>query len=157
MIDSRSARGGQGGRRARTPRGVATTALLLFSLGGCREHKPSREKGTPSSVARYPHAADRFTTLVRRQLSARDPVRAEQEVLCETDRMARALGEREALLRVQTALDTVYRTRADSNAVPGLDRQLGGRVFTAGGAACDSMIAAWDSVAPIRVDTTPSR
>jgi hypothetical protein len=105
-------------------------------------------------MAAYPHAADRYTLLVRSQLTAVDPALIEQQVVCEGIRLEKALGGDEALLRIRSALDTAYRTRADSDALQRLSDKLAGQEFGSDGTACDSMIAAWDSASPIRPEHT---
>jgi hypothetical protein len=62
--------------------------------------------------------------------------------------MGRALGFKEAALRVRTALDTAYRTARDSIALGRVERLLGGQSF-GDGEVCDSLIAAADREEPI--------
>jgi len=87
--------------------------------------------------------------LVRKQLSARDPVAAEQEILCETERMSHALGDAEAFERIRSALDTAYLRQNDSVSLARVARALAGHALGTGEGVCDSLIAAADSVDPI--------
>lgn len=87
--------------------------------------------------------------LVRKQLSDADPVRTEQEMMCEGERMSRALGATEAAARISGALDTAYRTHDDSLALERVSRALAGRVLGTGDHVCDSLIAAADRTDPI--------
>lgn len=87
--------------------------------------------------------------LVRRQLSDVDPVRTEQEVICETERMGRTLGYEEAGVRIRSALDTAYRSTHDSLALGRVERELGGHSLGDGDHVCDSLIAAADREEPI--------
>jgi len=86
---------------------------------------------------------------VRQQLAAEDPLQAEQQILCEGERMSRTLGDREAAERIRSALDTAYRRKKDSVALPGISRALAGHALGTEGHVCDSLIAAADSVDPI--------
>lgn len=117
--------------------------------GACKRPAHSAAQQPPQSVKKYPHAADRFVRLMRRQLSDVDPVRTEQEAVCETERMALALGDKEAARRVRTALDTTYTTARDSLAFGRVDRALAGHSFGTGDHVCDSLIAAADREEPI--------
>jgi hypothetical protein len=108
-------------------------------------------------VEQYPHAADRFMLLVRKQLSDPDPARVEQEMMCEGDRMSRALGEAEAEARIRAALDTAYLHHSDSVALRRVSSALAGRVLGTGDHVCDSLIAAADRTDPIVPVRQPER
>ncbi|HEY7896625.1 MAG TPA: hypothetical protein VIC24_17100 [Gemmatimonadaceae bacterium] len=76
-------------------------------------------------------------------------MRTEQEAICETERMALALGYEEAGLRIHSALDTAYLTARDSVAFGRVERMLGGQSLGTGDHVCDSLIAAADREDPI--------
>lgn len=128
---------------------AGSIASSMASGGGCTGSARKPAEAVPHSVARYPHAADRLIRLVRRQLSDADPVRTEQEAICETERMALALGYEEAGVRIRTALDTAYLTARDSLAFGRVERLLGGQTLGTGDHVCDSVIAAADREDPI--------
>lgn len=158
MSPTHNMHGGRSGRRARprarlrrSPIGVA---LTLVALVACSSYTPPYRSKRPASMAAYPHATDHLIALVRAQLTAPDPASIEQQVACETVRLENALGGEEALLRIRGVLDTAYRTRADSDALQQLPNKLAGEEYGSGGTECDSLIAAWDSVAPIRPETS---
>jgi hypothetical protein len=87
--------------------------------------------------------------LVRKQLSDPDPARVEQEMMCEGERMSRALGAAEAAARVSDALDTAYPQHDDTVALQRVARALAGRTIGTGDHVCDSLIAAADRTDPI--------
>jgi hypothetical protein len=120
---------------------VAGCIVPLMLCGACKHPLPKAAQAS-WSVARYPRAADRLIGLVRRQLSDANPVRTEQEVICETERLAAALGYEEASARVRGALDTAYRDRRDSLALERVGRMLGGQALGTGDGVCDSLNAA---------------
>ncbi|HKV52982.1 MAG TPA: hypothetical protein VJO52_17425 [Gemmatimonadaceae bacterium] len=130
---------------------MAAVGGIVWSVasGACYRPAPDARQETPASVARYPHAADRFARLMRRQLSDVDPVLTEQQIICEGERIAITLGDAEASLRIRTALDTAYRTARDSSAFARVERLLGGHSFGTGDHVCDSLIAAADREDPI--------
>jgi len=97
----------------------------------------------------YPRAADRFILLVRKQLTAADPAEVEQQILCEAERVSRALGDAETSIRLRSALDTAYARRSDSLLFERVGRSLAGRVLGTGDHVCDSLIAAADRIDPI--------
>jgi len=137
-----------------THRRIRLLAVLASFVAGVAPgacNRPARRRAVPApqSVAQYPRAADRLIRLVRRQLSDENPARTEQEVVCETERMAATLGYKEAALRVRTALDTAYLTARDSTALGRVERLLGGRSFGDGNHVCDSLIAAANREEPI--------
>ncbi len=103
---------------------VAGSVVSGLASDACKDSRREAVRAPSRSVAQYPHAADRLIRLVRRQLSDVDPVRTEQEAICETDRMALALGYDEASARIRTALDTAYRTARDSFALGRVERHL---------------------------------
>lgn len=121
----------------------------LFASGACKRPARDASHGSPRSGALYPHAADRFMLLARKQLSEADPTLVEQEMMCEGERMSRALGAAEAAVRISGALDTAYRNHNDSVALERVSRALAGRVLGTGGHVCDSLIAAADRTDPI--------
>lgn len=122
--------------------------LSLSAPGACTG--PAHDtRPTPGSVARYPHAADRFVRLVRAQLTAPDAVAAEQAIMCEGERMSRALGDAEAFERIRSALDTAYGGASDSAALRRVSRALAGHALGTGNHVCDSLIAAADRAGPI--------
>lgn len=128
---------------------VAGSVVSGLASDACKDSRREAVRAPSRSVAQYPHAADRLIRLVRRQLSDVDPVRTEQEAICETDRMALALGYDEASARIRTALDTAYRTARDSFALGRVERILGGHSLGDGDHVCDSLIAAADREEPI--------
>lgn len=87
--------------------------------------------------------------LVRKQLLDPDPVWVEQEMMCESERMSRALGTSEAAARVSDALDTAYLHHEDSVALRRVAQALGGLTLGTGDHVCDSLIAAADRTDPI--------
>ncbi|HXE61406.1 MAG TPA: hypothetical protein VN607_11905 [Gemmatimonadaceae bacterium] len=117
--------------------------------GACKRPAHNGGQPAPHSVAQYPHAIDRFIGLVRRQLSDVDPLQTEQELTCESERIARSLGGAEALARIRTALDTAYPRRSDTVALGMLEQHLAGHSFGAGNHVCDSLIAAANREEPI--------
>jgi len=124
-------------------------AGFLFASGACKRPAHKTEHTLPHSVAHYPHAADRFILLVRKQLTAPDPAEVEQEIMCEGERVSRVLGDAEKSIRLRSALDTAYSRRVDSLAFQRVGRALEGRVLGTGDHVCDSLIAAADRTDPI--------
>lgn len=137
------------------PRLILIVASL--SASGACERPAHAPPGRSRSVAQYPHAADRFMLLVRKQLADPDPVQVEQEMMCEGERMSRALGAAEAAGRISGALDTAYLHHDDTVALQRVARELAGRALGTGGHVCDSLIAAADSVEPIVPVRQPER
>lgn len=139
--------------------GVSRLILVLASVasGACERPAHDVERHVPSSVAQYPYAADRFVQLVRKQLTARNPAEVEQEIMCEGERISRALGDAETSLRIRSALDTAYGRRSDSLSFQQVGKALEGHVLGTGGHVCDSLIAAADSVDPIVPVRQPGR
>ena len=134
--------------------------LILTSLstsGACKRPAHEAARVAPHSVAEYPRAADRFTLLVRKQLSDPDPVRVEQETMCEGERMSRVLGASEAAARISDALDTAYLHHDDTVALRRVARALAGRTLGTGDHVCDSLIAAADRTDPIVPVRQPAR
>lgn len=127
--------------------------VLTLVATACNGGTPSYRAVKPRSMAAYPHATDHLIALVREQLTAADPAAIEQQVICETVRLEHALGGEEALLRIRGALDTAYRTRADSDALQRLPDKLADQEYGSDADVCDSLIAAWDSAFPIRADS----
>lgn len=135
---------------------LVLAVATLCASGACK--RPAHDAPrTPSSVTAYPRAADRFMLLVRKQLSDADPARVEQEMMCEGERMSRALGAAEAATRIGDALDTAYVSRADTFALRRVADSLAGRTFGTGDHVCDSLIARADSVDPIVPVRHPER
>ena len=127
---------------------VTLIAASLYASGACK--RPAHDPPiVQESVAQYPRAADRFMLLVHKQLSDSDPVRVEQEMMCEGERMSRALGPGEAAARIRGALDTAYLHHDDSLALPRVARALAGHALSTGNHVCDSLIAAADRTDPI--------
>ena len=124
-------------------------AASLYASGACSRPAHDAARQRPQSVAEYPHAADRFMLLVRKQLLDPDPVWVEQEMMCESERMSRALGTSEAAARVSDALDTAYLHHEDSVALRRVAQALGGLTLGTGDHVCDSLIAAADRTDPI--------
>jgi len=85
---------------------VLLLLMPLFAPGACKRPARDASRTNPRSVEQYPHAVDRFMRLVRKQLSDSDPVSVEQQMMCESERVSRALGAAEAEVRIRTALDT---------------------------------------------------
>lgn len=131
--------------------------LASFASGACE--RPAHDANSPArrSATQYPHAADRFIQLVRKQLTAPNPAAVEQEIMCEGERMSRALGDAETSIRIRSALDTAYPRRSDSLAFQRVGRALEGHVLGTGDHVCDSLIAAADSVEPIVPVRQPER
>lgn len=129
----------------------------FLASGACQRPAHDTARATLRSLQQYPHAADRFMLLVRKQLLDPDPVFVEQQIMCETDRMSRALGEAEAEARILTALDTAYLRHDDSVALQRVSSALAGRVLGTGDQVCDSLIAAADRTDPIVPVRPPAR
>lgn len=123
--------------------------MVCVASGACTGPARDAAHPLPHSVERYPRAADRFLILVREQLSAPDPVHVEQEIMCEGERMSRALGEAETSVRIRSALDTAYLRHSDSVAFQRVGRALEGHMLGTSDGVCDALIAAADSVDPI--------
>jgi len=130
-------------------RSIIGTAALCIVASACRRPPRNSVHSVPQSVTRYPHATDRFVNLVRQQLTSRDPVVVEQEIMCEGVRISRVLGDAETSIRIRSALDTAYVRRIDSLAFRRVAQALEGHMLGTGGHVCDSIIAAADSVDPI--------
>jgi|SRR5579872_2279307 len=126
-----------------------TMVIALVAPGACQRPAHNSRSPVPSSVAQYPHAADRFILLVRQQLTAPDPAEVEQQILCEAERVSHTLGEAETSIRLRSALDTAYARRSDSLLFERVSRSLAGRVLGTGDHVCDSLIAAADRIDPI--------
>ena len=123
--------------------------VLLLASGACERPARDAVRASPRSVEQYPHAVDRFMQLARKQLSASDPVSVEQQMMCESERVSRALGAAEAEARILTALDTAYLHHDDSVALQRVGQAMAGRVLGTGDHVCDSLIAAADRIDPI--------
>jgi len=126
-----------------------TLLIALFAPGACQRPAHNSRSSVPSRVVQYPRAADRFILLVRKQLTAADPAEVEQQILCEAERVSRALGDAETSIRLRSALDTAYARRSDSLLFERVSRSLAGRVLGTGDHVCDSLIAAADRIDPI--------
>jgi hypothetical protein len=129
----------------------------LLASGACQRPAHDAARASPQSLEQYPHAVDRFMQLVRKQLSDSDPVSVEQQMMCESERVSRALGAAEAEARILTALDTAYMHRDDSVALQRIGRAMAGRVLGTGDHVCDSLIAAADRTDPIVPVRQPAR
>lgn len=129
----------------------------LYASGACRRPAHDALRPRPQSVAQYPRAADRFMLLVRKQLSDPNPVWVEQEMMCESERISRALGASEAAARVSDALDTAYTHHEDTLSLQRVARALAGRTLGTGDHVCDSLIAAADRTDPIVPVRQPER
>ena len=121
----------------------------LFAPGACKRPAHDALHTQSRATTEYPRAADRFILLVRKQLDDSDPVRVEQEMMCEGERMSRALGARQAAARISGALDTAYPYHEDTIALQRIAKALAGRVLGTGDHVCDSLIAAADRIDPI--------
>lgn len=128
------------------------TAGLIVALGACPSPGP---KGPSKTLATYPHAADRYARLLRRQLTSTNPIAFQDSLSCEASRLVDSLGPDEMRLRLQAVEDSTYRSSADSQARVRVDGAVSGRSYEASGAFCDSVNAIADREDPIvRVDTS---
>jgi len=125
------------------------TVATLFAPGACKRPAHDAPHTHSRAATDYPRAADRFILLVRKQLTDPDPVRIEQEMMCEGERMSRALGARQAAARISSALDTAYPYHEDTIALQRVANALAGRALGTGDHVCDSLIAAADRIDPI--------
>ncbi|HVA57077.1 MAG: hypothetical protein WBQ26_02910 [Gemmatimonadaceae bacterium] len=132
-------------------RTLVVAALLL----GCAEPPP---RGTPTTLRTFPHAADRYARLLRQQLTDSNPLDLEQQLTCETVRMERALGSREAVLRIEGVHDSIYAKPEAQAQRQRIRAARAGHSFEFGGPLCDSLNAIADREDPIvKVDTTGAR
>lgn len=131
--------------------------MPFLASGACQRPAHDAARARARSLEQYPRAADRFILLVRKQLWDPDPVSVEQQMMCESERMSRALGAAEAEVRILTALDTAYLHHDDSVALERVGRALAGHVLGTGNDVCDSLIAAADRTDPIVPVRQPGR
>ena len=126
---------------------LSVVALLV----GCAAPPP---KGTPTTLKTYPHATDRLTRLLARQLTDSDPLGVQQLVICEEARLADALGTDEAMLRARRVHDSVYASPAGKAAWQRIRSALSGHSVEFMGPLCDSLNVIADREDPIvKVDT----
>ncbi len=127
-------------------RRVRHLVLLGLLLTACGEPRP---KGPSHTLTTYPHAADRYARLLRRQLSDSNPIALQQQLSCEAARLIDSLGPDEMQLRVAGVEDSVYRTPAARAARTRVDQVISGRSYEVGGPVCDSLNAIADREDPI--------
>jgi len=119
---------------------------VLALLAACAEPPP---KGPSRTLATYPHAADRYARLLRRQLTAPHPIDVQQEITCEMGRLADSLGGDEMQLRIAGVQDSIYRTPAARAARARVEKLIWGRSYEVNGPLCDSLNAIADREDPI--------
>jgi len=78
-------------------------------------------------------------------------------MMCEGERMSRALGARQAAARISSALDTAYPYHDDTIALQRIANALAGHALGTGDHVCDSLIAAADRTDPIVPVRQPAR
>lgn len=115
------------------------SALAAVCMGVAACSSDPLPKGPAKTLKSYPHAADRYARLLRRQLMDPDPVEVEQELSCEQVRMIGALGGDEATLRVVRVEDSVWATAAGRAARPRVLRMVSGQSYQVSGPLCDSL------------------
>ncbi len=131
---------------------MVVLAVCCSAFVACAEPLP---KGPAKTLKTYPHAADRYARLLRRQLMDPDPEEVQQELACEDWRLSRVLGVDESTLRVVGVRDTVLATVSARAAHVRVQRMVAGRSYEMGGALCDSLNAIADREDLIvKVDTT---
>ena len=105
-------------------------AVCCSAFVACAEPLP---QGPAKTLKTYPHAADRYARLLRRQLIDPDPVEVQQELACEDWRLSRVLGVDESTLRVVGVRDTVLATVSARAAHVRVQRMVAGRSYEMGG------------------------